>query len=312
MSKPLTTTDALPVRKSAEHYQMESQSKERPGRVYDLVFNHERQRWTCNCPDTRHSHNARCKHIRRLVAWINEQKIQAEATAVLEQAMSTSSAVSVEAAEGGIGQEYREYATAGQAPGYVTELEERVAALEARVLATECEIALTADQGERQVKELREQLLEERERSLALEELLQQVQVHLLQLAASQQALLQAVETLSAKVNEVAQVEPVRISAQTVVVESTTKARRQPAGETEAPSAEQEAPIQEIRRDGRIVGCMVGPYKVFVVRSMAIACTCERGQDGRPCKHGEVVDAYLAKKREEAPLHGNGGFQMMR
>jgi hypothetical protein len=309
MSKPLTTTNAVPVRLTATHYQMASQSKERSGRVYDLIFNHELRRWTCNCPDTRDSHNPRCKHIRQLVAWINEQKIQAEATAVLEQAMSDASAASVEAAACGIEQEYREYAPAGEIPGYITEQEERVAALQDRVLAAECEVALTADQGERQIKELREQLLEEREQRRVLEEQLQKARVQLLEMTALQLALQGELGALQARVAELGQVEPVRISTQSVTIESETRAKRASGAQGEKEVRPDD--IKEMYRDGRLVGLEMDGYRVLVGHGMVLGCYCPEGQE-KPCEHFKQAEAYLAKKREEAPLNGNRGFQMMR
>src|SRR5437763_16737375 len=93
MTQQLTATNATPFRIDAEHYQIESQSKDRLGRIYELIFDHELRRWTCNCPDSRKNNNPRCKHVRRLAEWIreqeaNEQRIQAQAAAVVEQAFA--------------------------------------------------------------------------------------------------------------------------------------------------------------------------------------------------------------------------------
>src|SRR5439155_10368680 len=118
MTEQLTSTTATPVRISAEHYQIESQSKDRSGRSYDVQFSHKLKRWTCNCPDTRHNGNQRCKHVRRLVEWINEQKILQQASQVVEQAIAKGGEVPVEPA-------YREYAPPKQAPAYFTELDSR-------------------------------------------------------------------------------------------------------------------------------------------------------------------------------------------
>ena len=83
----MTETTATPNRLSATHYQIESATQHR---TYDLIYNYEIKKWVCNCPDTRHNHNPRCKHRRRLNAWIAEQmtasKAQAQATAILEKA----------------------------------------------------------------------------------------------------------------------------------------------------------------------------------------------------------------------------------
>src|SRR5438132_852807 len=121
MTEQLTSTTATPVRISAEHYQIESQSKERAGRRYDLQFNHELKRWTCNCPDVRHNYNPRCKHIRQLVEWINErsateQKIEAEANAVIEQAIAKAAELAPEPV-------YCEYGPVLPEPEYFTELD---------------------------------------------------------------------------------------------------------------------------------------------------------------------------------------------
>src|SRR5579863_4120486 len=86
MTKQLTSTNAIPERISAEHYQIESSKGDRK---YDLVFDADRGRWMCNCPDVRRNFNDNCKHRRRLVAWIAEQEsrslVQREATLIAEQ-----------------------------------------------------------------------------------------------------------------------------------------------------------------------------------------------------------------------------------
>lgn len=67
-------TNAEPRRIAADHYQIESQSKARTGKVYDLTLAHGR--WTCNCYDFRSNATFayRCKHVIRLREWIEAQK----------------------------------------------------------------------------------------------------------------------------------------------------------------------------------------------------------------------------------------------
>jgi len=87
--KTLTTTNAVPKRINAEHYEIASESTGRLGKVYDLVFDPVVKRWICNCNDATKNHNPDCKHRRRLTAWIAEQEqsslVQAQATQIAEQ-----------------------------------------------------------------------------------------------------------------------------------------------------------------------------------------------------------------------------------
>lgn len=86
MTTKTTTTNAVPTRLSAEHYEMKSETQ---NRTYDLTFvsNEAKPRWSCNCPDVRYNGNDNCKHVRRLRGWIAEQmsssQVQQQATAIV-------------------------------------------------------------------------------------------------------------------------------------------------------------------------------------------------------------------------------------
>ena len=328
MTQQMTSTTATPIRIDAEHYQIESTSKERLGRAYDLVFNHEQKRWACNCPDSRHNNNPRCKHVRRLAEWIreqeaNEQRIQAQAAAVVEQAFAQ--AVEPE-------QEYREYGPALPAPAYFTELDDRLARLEGRMQATECETALVDDQ----LRELRKALAEECEAR-------QQLQAELEVLRAEIQSLRQEatnkidaafhvlwdyangvrkhsserhhrqreeIETLQAQVTELAKREPVRIEAQVVAVASKHGTKRVASTQDAKPEAVPQ--IKELERDGKLIGLEIDGYQVKVAHGMVMACPCPDGQMTY-CKHCKAGEAHLeARKRGNAPLGSNKPFSLVR
>src|SRR5713226_1802250 len=94
----ITKTTQTTIRIDAEHYTIESERK--PGKIYNLTFNHETQKWQCDqsCPDLKYNKNFNCRHLYALRLHIREQKalkdgeqpVIAAATAVSEVAQDAS------------------------------------------------------------------------------------------------------------------------------------------------------------------------------------------------------------------------------
>ncbi len=141
MNVTMTTTYgnesiAIPVRVEVDQYLIPSQFPSRIGNVYTLTFNHVTKCWECTCKDTTHNHNPRCKHVRRLAAYIQEQEaIQA---AIQKQAAAIAQAVAAQTALETLEAKYMQV-TAREA-----ELQATIARQDAEIAALRQELAQAA------------------------------------------------------------------------------------------------------------------------------------------------------------------------
>lgn len=130
--------------------------------------------------------------------------------------------------------------------------------------------------------------------------------------------------------------QPLHISAAQIVIDGPVRIARQAKDESQEAKATAPEKIEEITTNGKLVACVIDGYKVTIFNGMTIACSCEKGSDGKQCKHDEEINKYLLKREEQpvmvaqveqpalvaqpakeydpmaAPLNGNRGFSLLR
>ena len=264
----MNTITTIPTRITADHYQMPSESESRKGTIYDLRFDHNTKHWTCNCFNYK-SGNHRCKHIRRLVEWIAEQKA---ATSTRQEA---------------------EAVMAASLNGQGDLLLAALARLEVQERRFEEVLATANTHHDMLVRALR--IMQEQEAQIKL---LQEENSNLADLG---QTLLERSEALETRLAELEAKRNIDIN---INIKQPATARRQAKATEPKPRRQAKAtePLEFRQVSRGVYECIdaEGVHKTYADERSdeAFACTCEKAQR-RACGHMKGLEKYLQTKREE-------------